>query len=97
MSSFREKAIKIIKVTVGSTALGVLIIGSGYTIMRTTTPSSEEMHRRIGHINPDILREDQKRNAVIMKTIIENSKLDNPAWDIDWPEDIQKSMASKGR
>ncbi|KAJ8331025.1 hypothetical protein O5D80_001034 [Batrachochytrium dendrobatidis] len=45
MSSFREKAIKIIKVTVGSTALGVLIIGSGYTIMRTTTPSSEEMHR----------------------------------------------------
>ncbi|KAH6560746.1 hypothetical protein BASA50_008569 [Batrachochytrium salamandrivorans] len=94
---FRQLLLKALRATVGTVLLGTVVIGSGYAIMKTTVPSGEEMKKRIGTINSEKLAEDNQKNMVIMRAIIENSKLDHPAWDIDWPDEIKKSMAERGR
>ncbi|KAJ1332610.1 hypothetical protein BSLG_008239 [Batrachochytrium salamandrivorans] len=93
---FRQLLLKALRATVGTVLLGTVVIGSGYAIINHC-PQRREMKKRIGTINSEKLAEDNQKNMVIMRAIIENSKLDHPAWDIDWPDEIKKSMAERGR
>ena len=55
--------------------------------MKTTVPSDAEMRQRIGtNIDSDPVRVREKREhtRLIVDTILENAKSDNPVWDIDW-------------
>jgi hypothetical protein len=68
---------------VKSLVSSVIIIGGGYFIMKATTPSREQLQRKLeqeGHLqNIDQVRE---RNQRIVEKILENAKSDRPIWDV---------------
>ena len=87
MPSWKDKLISLTIKTAQTTVLFSVIMATGYGIMKTTVPSDAEMRQRIGtNIDSDPVRVREKREhtRLIVDTILENAKSDNPVWDIDW-------------
>ncbi|KAL2914699.1 hypothetical protein HK105_205839 [Polyrhizophydium stewartii] len=87
----------IVKWSVLTVGLGVVIVGSGYGIMKATVPSDEEMVKRIGTIDQDHLDDVRRKNKLIIEAIIANSKSDKPVWNAPTVEDIDKAAAAESR
>jgi hypothetical protein len=85
MSTKSKGAGKMLEFIIKSTISTSIVMGLGYSIFYTTTPSAQEMERRMlasGRYNQKDLDKNKEMARQQMQFILENARSDRPIWDV---------------